>query len=166
MKAILEIERTREYLDYLEEHIKNVQKAWGILQEKCKDMRFIWDDSYFHEIDKEIKYHDLSKLSECEFIQYRKAFFPADGEIEDKESMASAWEHHKQNNPHHWETWTNGGGDWEKNCVHMICDWMAMGFKFGDTAQEYYEKNKDDIIIPGYAVDFMYEIFLRIGTSK
>jgi hypothetical protein len=45
----------------------------------------------------------------------------------------------------------------------MVIDWMAMGYKFGDTAQQYYEKNKEKIKLPGYAVKFMYEIFNRIN---
>jgi len=34
------IKKTREYLDYIEEHYMNVQKAWKELQQKCKEMRF------------------------------------------------------------------------------------------------------------------------------
>jgi len=30
----------------------------------------------------------------------------------------------------------------------MVLDWMAMGLKFGDTAEEYYENNRDKIKIP------------------
>ena len=41
------IQKTREYLDYLEEHYNNVQKAWKIIQDKCKDMPFIYDDFQF-----------------------------------------------------------------------------------------------------------------------
>ena len=48
----------------------------GELKEKCKDMRFVWDDFYYFSIDTEIEHHDVSKMSENEFIQYRKAFYP------------------------------------------------------------------------------------------
>jgi len=48
----------------------------------------------------------------------------------------------------------------------MVLDWMAMGYKFGDTAQEYYEKNKEKIKIPSWAVDFIYQIFDRIKVKK
>ena len=44
----------------------------------------------------------------------------------------------------------------------MVLDWMAMGYKFGDTAQEYYEKNKDKIALPNIAIPFMYETFERL----
>ena len=50
----------------------------------------------------------------------------------------------------------------EINCVHMVVDWIAMGFEMGDTAKEYYEANKDKINLPGWAVKFIDEIFDRI----
>ena len=162
MKGYEYVKRTREYLDYLEEHLSNVQKAWEVLKIKCKDMRFIYDDYIYHTLDNLIYNHDLSKFSKDEFTQYREAFFP----VSECRSLDSAWDHHKDNNPHHWENWTKqeytNPYEWEINCVHMIIDWMAMGFKFNDTAQIYYEKNKDKIILPDYAVLFIYEIFNRI----
>jgi hypothetical protein len=159
------IKRTREYLDYLEEHLSNVQKAWEILKSKCEDMRFILDDYVYQTLDNEIYNHDLSKFSEFEFVQYREAFFQGATAFTPL-SLDRAWEHHKENNPHHWENWTKqeyvSPYEWEINCVHMIIDWMAMGFKFNDTAQIYYEKNKDKIILPDYAITFIYEIFNKI----
>jgi len=166
MRAILIINKTRDYLDYLEEHINNVQKAFKEIEIKCKDMRFITDDLFYHTLHAEVERHDLSKLSEYEFIQYRKAFFPVDGDP--KYDMSEAWEHHKTMNPHHWENWTSQTGckihpdDWEIDCAHMVIDWMAMGYKFGDTAKEYYETNKDRIKLPPIAIFFIYEIFKRI----
>lgn len=164
MNTLDVIKKTREYLDYIEDHVLNVQKAWSELQDKCKDMRFISDDYVWALIDDYVKQHDLSKLSEHEFIQYRKSFYPL--EHESKFDMSEAWEHHKENNPHHWENWTKKSGwipfEWEVHCVHMVIDWMAMGYKFGDTAQSYYESNKDKIELPDYAVKFIYEIFERI----
>lgn len=57
----------------------------------------------------------------------------------------------------------NFSDSWIIHCVHMILDWMAMGMKFGDTAQQYYESNKSRIHLPEYAEEFMYEIFSRIN---
>ena len=167
MKALEQIKKTCEYLDYLEEHINNVRRAWLEIQDKCRSMRFIWDDFVYHRLGMEVESHDISKLSEQEFVQYRKAFYPADGEA--KYDMIEAWEHHKKYNPHHWETWTTlpeyDPYEWEINCAHMVIDWMAMGYKFGDTAREYYEKNRDKIILPDYAVSFIYEIFERLKSD-
>ena len=166
MKILEEINKTREYLDYIEEHVLNVQKAWKEIQEKCKDMSFIWDDACYFSIDNEIKLHDLSKMSEQEFIQYRKTFFPTNEEKEkDKYDISKAWEHHKKHNPHHWETWTLSNKEQVIHCVCMICDWMAMAYKFNDTAKRYYEKNKDEILIQSDMIPFMYEIFNRIEDN-
>ena len=156
------INKTREYLDYVQEHYNNVQRAWKVVKDKCSDMRVVWDGWFFHILNCEIKYHDASKLSAEEFTQYRDAFFP----VAEKKPLGNAWEHHKKCNDHHWETWTNKKYakpiEWQIHCTHMVIDWMAMGYKFGDTAQEFYEKNKDKIKIPDYAVKFIYEIFDRI----
>ena len=105
MKAIEKVQKTREYLDCLEEHILNVKKAWEEIQEKCKDMRY-------------------------------------------------------------WESWTGRNfvnpNMWEVHCAHMVIDWVAMGYKLGDTAQEYYGANADSIRIPEYAKSFIYEVFDRL----
>ena len=170
MEILEKITKTREYLDYLEEHALNVQLAWEELKMKCQDMRFIWDDFIFFSIDAEIKNHDMSKMSQYEFIQYRRVFFPTELEAKSgKYSMYAAWEHHKKHNLHHWESWTknislwgNNPYKWEIHCVHMVVDWMAMAYKKGDTAEQYFEANKDKINIPEYAIRFIYEIFGRL----
>lgn len=158
------IAKTREYLDYFERHYDNVQKAWALVNEKCagKNFRFISDDFVWHTIDADVKMHDESKLSEFEFTQYRNYFFPADNEEKNKESFKSAWEHHKAANEHHWQTWTERHSEnpyADAFLVMNVVDWVAMGFEFGDTARDYYEKNKEQINLPDWAVKLMYEIF-------
>jgi hypothetical protein len=165
MKTIELINKTQEYLNYVREHVDNVSKAWLELQEKCKDMRFIYDDYYFFSITDAVDSHDKSKLSEFEFVQYRKAFYPC--ESEQKFDMTEAWNHHKKENAHHWENWASIASEKhdpsvEVHAVHMILDWMAMGYKFGGTARSYYEKNKEKINIPDWTVRFIYQIFKRI----
>ena len=46
--------------------------------------------------------------------------------------------------------------------LRLVCDWMAMGYYFGDTAEEYYYKNEHEIKLPEWAVDLIKEIFERI----
>jgi len=166
MKALKLIKATRDYLDYLEEHILNVQKAWNEIQEKCADMSFFQCNKTRQQLALEINNHDVSKFSPEEFVQYRKHFFPISEYEKRTSNFNKAWEHHKKCNSHHWETWTyvqyGEPYEWKIDCVHMIIDWMAMGYKFNDTAQEYYEKNKDKINIPKYAEKFMYQIFERL----
>ena len=173
MKAYEEIVKIREYINYLEEHIRNVEKAWKEIKTKCKDMRFIWDDFLYFNIEEAVLNHDISKFSEKEFIQYKKYFYPSNddkkNQTENKKLFEDAWEHHKEKNDHHWETWTTipawHPSYWELNCVHMVIDWLAMSYKFNDSPKKYYENNKENIILPDYAIDFIYEIFKRLEAS-
>ena len=169
MMTLKLIEKTREYLDYLEKHIRAVHKAWIKLAQECADMHFIYDDLLFHWIEREIMGHDISKLSPEEFVQYRRQFFPVNAREKNHSGFDAAWWHHKENNLHHWETWTLKPfwypEEWVVHCVHMVVDWMAMGYVSGNTAREHYEKNKEKINLPQYAIDFVYEIFERIETG-
>lgn len=163
------IKKTREYLDYIEEHYNNVQKSFEILKEKCagKNLLHEGDDYKWYTLCRNVELHDKSKLSSFEFQAYRAKFFPTEYEKENdkgliKQLFNEAWEHHKSYNHHHWENWILI----DKDNIHVdlfiienVCDWMAMGMKFGDTAKSYYEKNKERIAIPKGAENYMYEIF-------
>lgn len=165
---IEKIKKTREYLDYLEEHYNNVQKAWKLLQDKCKDMKFIYDDYSYNALDTIIKDHDNSKLSAEEFVQYRMYFFPVNEEEKENSNFNDAWKNHKKLNTHHWENWTKKSLHTFADIflIHNIVDWIAMSFKFGDTAKNFYEKNKDEIQFPAWAEKLAYEIFERIYNEK
>lgn len=158
------IQKFREYLDYFERHYDNVQKAWALINERCenKGFRFLYDDFVWHTIDEDVRFHDESKLTEFEFTQYRNYFFPAEGEEKNKAAFDLAWENHKNENLHHWQSWTEKHSNHpygDAFLVMNIVDWVAMGFEFGNTAKQYYEKNKDEIKMPDWAIKLMYEIF-------
>ncbi len=163
------IKKTREYLDYLEEHLSNVQKAFQEVSDKCTDMDWVKNDMVWHDVRSDVQNHDLSKFSTEEFTQYRNSFFPMENEVKDITGFEMAWDNHKQKNHHHWET-IEEGIDIEKdpnlvelNIVHMIMDWTAMSYKFGDSAQQYYEENKKTVKIHSRWHPFMYEIFNRLA---
>ena len=158
MEAMLYIAKTREYLDYLEEHINNIDKAYHEVATACDDLREVSDDSVYFELNEEVRNHDVSKFSKEEFTQYRAKFFPIVSEGITENDFDTALEHHKDHNPHHWEK-VNGYTD----VFHMVVDWTAMGYKFGDTAQQYYELNSEDINLEPKWIEFMYKIFSRIG---
>jgi hypothetical protein len=169
MKTLEVIQKTKEYLDYVEEHVKNVQKAWEVIKKHCTDLPFVYNEKIRKHIDLEIELHDLSKLSAMELVQYRNNFYPCDDEPKNEKAFARAWEHHKHNNHHHWEMWTTKiyeGNMKAINTVHNVCDWVAMGIKFGDSAIEYYENNKSTIDISAEGMHFMADIFDRIYDNK
>lgn len=158
------ISKTREYLDYLEEHLDNIRKAFQELSEACDGMIWVGDDCTWHTLRQEVCHHDISKFSAEEFVQYRDRFFPLHiPSAEDYASFDKAWEHHKANNTHHHESIrTDGRGNTEKDLVHMLVDWVAMGYKFGKTAKEYYEANKHNIKLLPEHEKFIYTIFERL----
>jgi len=179
MKITDRLDAIKKHCAYVQEHIENVHVAWSILKERCGDMRFIYDDYVFFTIAEMIESHDASKLSAAEFVPYADWFFSDFGkewESMDVEnygahrvaiaSFDEAWEHHKANNLHHWQSW--GSRDFynpyeaEMHCVCMVCDWMAMGMKFGDTAEDYYSANKDKMTLPPWADQFLQEIFKAV----
>ena len=165
---IEQIIKTREYLNYIEEHYNNVQKAWEIIKEKCKDMFFMADDYRYFSIQEAVETHDFSKLSPQEFLPYRKKFYPTKWEEENDNTIErefnSAWEHHKKNNPHHFENWKEikGYPAIEVHVVHNMIDLIAMSMKFGGTAESFYEKNKTEFDFPQWADEFVHEIFESI----
>lgn len=155
------IEKTRQYLDYLEEHLENVRLAFIELSNACDGMMWVGDDCSWHTLRQEVICHDLSKFSKWEFTQYRAQFFPVDETDKEHSDFALAWENHKDENPHHHEVAEN-----YLDIVHMIVDWTAMGYKFGDTPREYYERNKDKISLADDHRVFMLEIFDRLEAYR
>ena len=161
------IDKTREYLNYLEEHIEYVRKAFIEVSNACDGMAWVGDDYTWHGIRCQVENHDLSKLGKEEFTQYRDSFYPVDGTKTKTGHVAvnfnEAWENHKKENHHHHETVEN-----YNDLVHMVVDWTAMGYKFGDTAQSFYEKTKKEGKIK-LSIDhetFINEIFHRIKLFR
>ncbi len=161
--------QTYAYLDYLEEHISNVRKAWDIVQEKCSDLEFVKLQTLRSKIEKDVIDHDLSKFSFLEFVPYRRKFYGLDSEEEDITSQfwEIAVQHHYDKNDHHWQTWNTYEDHYEKVacCVHMVVDWFAMSIKFGEgSPRGFYMKEKDIIEIPPWAEDLVLSIFERIES--
>lgn len=165
MKGMSIIKNSRDYLDYLEIHLTNIAKAFQEVSNACDGMAWVGDDFTWHTIRGDILFHDISKFSQEEFTQYRKKFFPTSEEKEFNflidEEFQTAWENHKNKNHHHHET-----AKTHNDIIHMIVDWTAMGYNFGDSAQEYYEKNSKDITLDSENRKFMYEIFKRIKEKN
>ena len=153
MAGVAHIEAIRSYLDYMEEHLFNVRRAFEELTDACNG-KFAWvgDDYSWWSFREEVINHDISKFSHDEFIPYVRAFFPVEGE--ERQPLGDAWEHHKEHNHHHWESVEN-----YTDVVHMVIDWMAMGYKFNSTPREYYENNRERIKLDEDKLAFMHELF-------
>lgn len=166
-------EKQREYVEYVNEHIGNVQKAWSEVKSKCRTyMVYVMgpQEINFEYIEFNIKNHDFSKFSKEEFEPYRKNFYPVDDKEkeENKEDFDKAWIHHYMNNSHHWDYWYSVGREDEmpfRDVVEMVCDWQAMGYKFGNTAKDWYEKNKNKIILGTVQRIWVEELLKRLNQE-
>jgi hypothetical protein len=156
------IEKIRKYLDYLEKHLENVRRAHDEVMRACSKMWLAKDDAFWHTLQQAVCEHDMSKFSAEEFIQYANAFYP-DRYVDEqaKAALATAWEHHKANNPHH-----NESATCDLDLVHMVIDWTAMGYKFGDTAEQFYRKHAAEMNFSDAQVDLLNEIFACIAAAK
>lgn len=76
-------------------------------------------------------YHDLTKFWEQEMVGYRTAI-QEDGSFK-SELLGDAWTHHKDNNDHHLEFWTQAGMPLDMMpkaaLIELICDWEAIQFQ-------------------------------------
>jgi hypothetical protein len=126
---------------YVENVVYILQHKWYVLIECWKEGLY-WQGII----------HDMSKFSRAEFPAYAKNFFSSlneqaktKGDIQ--KVFSYAWLHHQHHNKHHWNYWVVNQYTKEavpipeKYILEMICDWRAMSRKFGDTAQEFFEKN-------------------------
>jgi len=155
------IDKTREYLSYLEEHLENIRIAFIAISNACDGMAWVGDDCSWHTLRNQVMAHDLSKFSKEEFVQYRDAFYPVDDVCKQDSGFNDAYKNHIKKNTHHY-----GTAKTYNDIVHMVIDWTAMGYKFGDTAQSYYENNKQIVSLSKDHQKFIYEIFDRIRKAE
>jgi hypothetical protein len=156
--------QTEEYFKYIEEHRSNVRKAWG----KIKPL--VSQGNYDNLImEKIIASHDLSKYSDEEFVAYRKRFFPYEKEVYYESEFEDAWQHHKDNNPHHWENMlaTNyENPNIYEHTLEMICDWYAMAIKFKEGHRDYYNKKKDEIQLQEWQRELIEFVYDKLDDCK
>lgn len=164
----------KNYTDYVQNHIENVQKAWNDEISNIDD-EFI--QAHKDELTEQIKHHDESKWDTDEFDAYRANYNPIDDQekIDNEANFQAAWYHHFQNNPHHWQHWIDDKGDLipledidtvKKSYIEMICDWQAMGYVFGDTAKQYYDQNKDTIKIYPELQEWLEDLLNQLENMK
>lgn len=138
---------SKEYNQYLEEHIANVNKAYDWL---CAHFPELQNKMLGHEVI--FGLHDQSKYSVDEYDAYDKYFYGGNRSFDVVQDFNKAWLHHIHQNPHHWQYWILVHDDEPEEIldmpywyiVEMICDWWSFSFKTGNLFEifDWYEKHK------------------------
>lgn len=151
-------DKEREYLEYIDKHVKTVQSVWFALQEHLTDCYWL-DDCYYFTINDRIERHDQSKYDIYEFGGYRQFFYPENENEKNVITFNHAWNHHQKSNDHHWEYWLLIDSNGKKvealkmefpSIIEMLCDWTAMSVKFKNKPSIWFNDNKEKMVLhPG-----------------
>lgn len=168
-----EDEARKQYEDYLEGHIGNVQKAMDIIIKSCTDDKFIQDNQ--NQLINIAMDHDKSKRDDEEYVPYLHHFYPTNPD-EDKrgEEFELACKHHILNNKHHWDYWIDhetlelpeikeDDYEYKLYCVERVADWLAMAVQKDNGDKNYwYEQNRHVIKMPDWAFKFVDYIYSKV----
>lgn len=158
-----EKEAIEKYNNYLEGHIGNVNEALDLFHDL--KIPFVLDN--YDELKNICSKHDASKYEDIEYEPYRKHFYPInDNEKLESEAFEIACRHHIKNNKHHWDYWINEDGELEipdeheykLYCVERCADWLSMANQHGEKPTDWYNANKDAMIMPDYGFSLCEEI--------
>lgn len=146
--------QTKKYEEYIKNHLNNIKKAYNEIKENPVIFQY-GGNELLETLYERVINHDKSKYSIEEFEPYRKNFFPINQKEkeENKQNFEKACEHHYKNNSHHWQYRQNKTSFNKNNqeeildVLENVLDWLAMGYNFNDRPYQYYEKNKDKIIL-------------------
>ena len=155
------------YLKYIDEHRNNIYFAFRQHGQRICLMLSLIGLSY-HKLRKRIAEHDISKYASEEFDAYRNNFFPKEGEEKDAFAFQKAWHHHYSVNDHHWQYWVKNGKAEEMDRIalaEMILDWEAMSFKFKSNPVDWYQKNKDEIILERHTRELVEKVLTNLQVS-
>jgi len=142
---------SREYDDYIREHVANVQRA------------FDWLDAHIPEVHEKmanknyiLSMHDASKTQEDEYNAYDAYFYGGNKSYKVVSDFNYAWLKHIHRNPHHWQYWVLKHDDEPEEAlempypyiIEMICDWWSFSFKSGNLKEifDWYEKHKGMVL--------------------
>lgn len=134
----------KAYLDYINEHVKNVRDTF---EKYGKYLLDVFDYPY-DQVAERIKVHDETKFHDSEFYAYRQYYNPRPNCKPRQDLLDRAWEHHYQNNDHHPEYWVVEGVITKyirpmtpAAIAEMFFDWAAMGVKFHSRPDIWYNKD-------------------------
>lgn len=145
---------SKQYDDYLEEHISNTGKGIAWLLENVPYVRSLTLEGV--DLLRTIYSHDQSKLGKCEYEPYDNYFY-GEKTPEVKNAFNLAWLHHIHENPHHWQHWILVHDDEpmealempDISIIEMIADWWSFSWKRGNLFEifDWYEKHKGGMIL-------------------
>ena len=143
---------SKQYDEYLREHISAVKACWGLITK----------DSIGFGGDEPIG-HDLSKYTEDEYYAYDNYFYPDENGIDDsdkeftKKLFKYAWLHHQNTNRHHWQYWVlinDEDGIKPLNMPYMdvyemVADWGSFAYRKKDGSEllKWYEAHRAKMIL-------------------
>ena len=88
------------------------------------------------------------------------------------ENFSKAWQHHYDNNPHHWQH-RRLNTDFDKkdltqvvNVLENVCDWLAVGYLYKNRPYQYYEKHKDVIELCPAEKEFFEHILYSLDKKE
>lgn len=160
------IQREKDYISYLTNHISNVKAAYQKYFVPLLTKDFNCNKSLFNKeqlrkaieiVKNDVDHHDESKWSEIEFEPYRMHWNPTEEEKqrdqryqdEVQDAYMNAWQHHYENNNHHPKFWY----DFENNIardmsldaiIHMLCDWISFNLDSPSGTVEWWIKNASE----------------------
>lgn len=146
--------KEKEYIRYIVDHKNRVMDAFVEVL-GCPSLSYLWEDlDFYNDLVDKITCHDDSKFSIAEYDAYRKKFYPIKEEFCTQEEFDKAWKHHLTLNDHHWESRAAANHkiltrEDKLAILENVCDWLAMGYNFGDRPCQYYDKVKEEIISGG-----------------
>lgn len=143
------------YKDYLDKHISGLSRVYQetLYPAICNDC----SPATLDKISRLISEHDNSKKSDEEWAPYRNYFYDPENNSRSSEEFNYAWNHHQKSNPHHWQYWCliNDVDEPQVQAldmpfeyiIEMLCDWQSAGMHYGNTAYDWYQKQKDKMIL-------------------
>lgn len=144
------------YEEYLTKHVQGVQDIYYNTMKPILVGEGI-DDDTLSKIEVLIINHDASKRDEEEWNAYRDYFYDKENNPRSSEAFNYAWKHHQNHNPHHWNYWVLVNDCDEPQVqpldmpleyiVEMLADWSSAGKYYGNTANYWYNKQKDKMLL-------------------
>ena len=108
--------------------------------------------------------HDISKFLPSEFIPYARFFHSKNRTKEYKtsdendENFQLGWNRHQKRNKHHWNFWVLETKPIKMPIVYMfemMLDWKAITYIFGDSISNYWNRNRDKMILHAKTIAFV-----------